>query len=469
MQQKQHRMRLSEIDRETVQKILLLRRQGASYRRIATAVSLSHGSVMRILKWQNTGEEPKTAKANIPKRPRNGQRALPDFELVSQFEAKGLTVKGAWRDYVKTCSRPYAYPHFSTLYRVWLEGQTKRRNGDHVATDAVLGSAAPPHISDFSAEEDRLAELYWKRRVNPRSAVHVLSGFNCSLKVRSDELVAFDTGEDRLFSKVTHGLRSIVFLGEGGNITLDAIKWCEAQGVAICVLGWHGNLISITTPHAISDVTIRRAQFAANRLTVAQAILTRKIQSEVAIGRFPAASGLDLGQRRSYKGHDRIIAALPGVIARVPDAVYLIVGSAAAIAGLRRVPLWVQVHGVGRRTPRDQPHPPHVPGAQAEAGRLRIGAGHARAHHPTFTARARRRGWVERGIGRGSYLNRALSIMSECERIFFAHLHCDELRRRFKRRRPPTRVVPPVPPEVIEQAILWTVLAAPALVCSCDI
>jgi CRISPR-associated protein Cas1 len=46
-------------------------------------------------------------------------------------------------------------------------------------------------------------------------------------------------------------------------------------------------LISFTTPQAFSDVTIRRAQFAANRLTVAQAILKRKLESQVAIGKFP--------------------------------------------------------------------------------------------------------------------------------------------------------------------------------------
>src|SRR5262249_51719910 len=148
----------------------------------------------------------------------------------SQFEAKGLTVKRAWLDYVKTCSRPYTYPHFSTLYRVWLDDQTKKRFGDHVATDAVLGSAAPSEIADFSAEEDHLAELYWKRRIDSHSSVRVLSGFNCSLKIRNDELVVFDSGEERLYSKVTHGLQSVVFLGEGGHITIDAIKWCEAQG-----------------------------------------------------------------------------------------------------------------------------------------------------------------------------------------------------------------------------------------------
>lgn len=254
------------------------------------AVGLSHGTVMRIVKWQETGEKPKPSKPAIPSRPRNGQGALPDFERVSQFEAKGLTVKGAWRDYVNSCSQPYTYAHFSTLYRVWLAEQTTRGDKDQVAADAVSNSAAPLDLADFSAEEDHLAELYWKRKSNPRSAVHVMAGFNCSLKVRNDELVTSDTGEERLYSKVTHGLQSIVFLGEGGHITVDAIKWCEAQGVAICVLGWHGDLISVTAPHKISDVAIRRAQFSANRLSVARSILTRKLQSQVAIGKLPAAT-----------------------------------------------------------------------------------------------------------------------------------------------------------------------------------
>jgi CRISPR-associated protein Cas1 len=108
------------------------------------------------------------------------------------------------------------------------------------------------------------------------------------LKVRNDELVAFDTGEERSFSKVTHRLQAIAFVGEGGHITIDAIKWCEAQGVGICVLGWHGDLISVATPQATLDVAIRRAQFMANRLSIAQAILRHKLESQVTIGKFPA-------------------------------------------------------------------------------------------------------------------------------------------------------------------------------------
>src|SRR6185436_2253409 len=91
------RIRLSEVNRSTVQTIMQLREQGISHRKIATAVGLSHGSVMRIVKWQETGEKPKSAKPAIPKRPKNGQSALPDFERVSELQARGLTIRGAWR------------------------------------------------------------------------------------------------------------------------------------------------------------------------------------------------------------------------------------------------------------------------------------------------------------------------------------------------------------------------------------
>jgi phosphatidylinositol alpha-1,6-mannosyltransferase len=47
-----------------------------------------------------------------------------------------------------------------------------------------------------------------------------------------------------------------------------------------------------------------------------------------------------------YKGHDRLIGALPGIIARVPDAAYLIVGSGDEQARLEQL---VRMTGVGDR------------------------------------------------------------------------------------------------------------------------
>src|SRR5258705_126949 len=80
------------------------------------------------------------------------------------------------------------------------------------------------------------------------------------------KLVSLNDDEIRRFSKVTHGLRAIVFLGQSGSLSLDAIKWCEAQGIAMCLFDWYGELLSVTQPALKADVAIRRAQFAANRL-----------------------------------------------------------------------------------------------------------------------------------------------------------------------------------------------------------
>ncbi len=96
----------------------------------------------------------------MPKRPRNSLSALPNFQRVSDFEAKGLTIKEAWQNYAKGCSRPYTYPHFSTLYKLWLADQ---------ATQGVDGALAevsiePTGFADYSADEDHLAELYWKKK-----------------------------------------------------------------------------------------------------------------------------------------------------------------------------------------------------------------------------------------------------------------------------------------------------------------
>jgi CRISP-associated protein Cas1 len=294
---------LSGADNNIIDQMCLLRRQGLSLRQIAAEVGFSHGYVGRILRSQGIGQPSKPLKPALPMRARNGQTALPDFRLVSEFEAKGLTVKDAWRAYAQGCSKPYVYTHFSTLYRRWLEEQAKTQ------AERQLGDGGQTAIiPDYSADEDHLAELYWKKKLHPRSAVHVLSGFNCSLKVRNDELVAYDTGEDRSFPKVTHGLQAIVFMGEGGAITVDAIKWCEAQGVAICVLDWHGGLVSVTTPQPPTDVSIRRAQFAADRLSVAKAILRQKLASQRQIGKLsPISYRSALSEIKAARSVDEVV------------------------------------------------------------------------------------------------------------------------------------------------------------------
>lgn len=290
------------LDQEIPKLIIDLRADGLSHRQIAGKVGLSHGYVGRILKSEGLVGAVKSAVA-LPRRPRKGQGSLPDFQRVCDFEAEGLTVKDAWRDYAKSCAKPYGYTHFSVLYKKWLDEQANAK-----ATKNGSEEAPSPDLPDCSADEDHLAETYWRRKLHPRATVHALSGFNCSLKVRNDELVSFDTGEERSFRKVTHGLQAIVFLGEGGFVTIDAIKWCEAQGVAICVLDWHGDLVSVTQPAPPTDPSIKRAQFSANKAAVARAILGEKLAAQKRIGKLSSQTHrAAIAEAKAAKTVDEIV------------------------------------------------------------------------------------------------------------------------------------------------------------------
>ncbi len=182
------------------------------------------------------------------------------------------------KTHVKESAKPYCYTHFTTLFRVWLEAD-KTNAVESAEVDQVAASISIP---DYTAEEDEFAEGYWKDRIDPRSEIHVLHGNGCSVKVQRGELVTYD-GEERQFSKVTHGLRAIAILGQSGFLTLDAIKWCDVQGIGLFVLGWHGELVSVTQPVLSGSIDVRRAQFRANRFPIAKAILLQKLQSQVRI------------------------------------------------------------------------------------------------------------------------------------------------------------------------------------------
>jgi CRISPR-associated endonuclease Cas1 len=85
-------------------------------------------------------------------------------------------------------------------------------------------------------------------------------------------------------------LSAIISLGSSGLVTFDAIKWMEAQGIGLFVLGWYGELISVSQPALSASIELRRAQFSADRLEVAKAILVQKLVSGARIAKLSKAA-----------------------------------------------------------------------------------------------------------------------------------------------------------------------------------
>ena len=285
------RIRLDELPHETVQEIVKLREAGYSFRKIAADMQLAHGSVQRLIKREANGGTIAPCRARIPKHPRNGQGALPDFQRLAKLTAKGKTVKELWQAYARETPQPYSYVYFSTLFRLWLAEQqaTKQqaRTQQEVAPEQEGGEAPDrkPFIPSYTPDEHEAAHLYWQNRIDPRSKLVVLHGHGSYLKVRASELVLFDGQDVRHFPKITHNLAALVLLGQGSGLTFEAVKWCESEGVGIFLLGWYGDLITVVHGGYDFNIEMRRAQYAANRLSVAASILEQKIISNVKTGK----------------------------------------------------------------------------------------------------------------------------------------------------------------------------------------
>ena len=283
---------LTDLSSETREKIAIARNAGKSLRAIAADFALSHGSVQRLLKKEGISGPllHPSACRGVHAMVRRHYR----FSKACETDSEG-------KDSQRSMARLRAgdaeglllYPFLDAVPALAGKEQADRSvrqgNGKKTAL-TVEPTASNLTIPDYTADEDATAEDYWKDRIDPRASVHALYGNACALKVDKGELVSLNDGEVRRFSKVTHGLKAIVFFGQSGNLTLEAIKWCEAQGIALCLLDWYGGLLSVTQPALKTDVAIRRVQFAANPFPIARAILGQKFAGQRRIGKLSQVS-----------------------------------------------------------------------------------------------------------------------------------------------------------------------------------
>jgi CRISPR-associated endonuclease Cas1 len=91
-----------------------------------------------------------------------------------------------------------------------------------------------------------------------------LFGYGISIRVDRGHLVVEDgIGSDRYcgrFPRVGHGLQRLVTIGDGGCVSLAALRWLADQDAAFVMLERDGSVLAVTGPVAASDARIRRAQ-----------------------------------------------------------------------------------------------------------------------------------------------------------------------------------------------------------------
>ena len=96
------------------------------------------------------------------------------------------------------------------------------------------------------------------------AGVCVCDGFGVRVVVERGALEVHDgIGQQRRkrrYDRATHGLRRLVILNAAGTVSLDALRWCQALGVGVLVLGPDGTPQLASTPRTTDDARLRRTQ-----------------------------------------------------------------------------------------------------------------------------------------------------------------------------------------------------------------
>ena len=171
--------------------------------------------------------------------------------------------------YSRTQSSPKTQSNSrTTVRRLHLDEQT--------AADVLAGLEA-----DFSDKDDPAGP-----------SVAVVLGAGAKVRVERGHLVASD-GEgwhrrDRRWNRATSKLRRLIIGATSGYVTLDALAWCQAAGVAVMVVDSDGEVMLAPGVMRSADARLRRVQAAPGPQLAAEAasqLLTAKLAGQSALCR----------------------------------------------------------------------------------------------------------------------------------------------------------------------------------------
>ena len=121
-------------------------------------------------------------------------------------------------------------------------------------------------VGPMSGEEvaERLSAIEQTFAREDRGGICVCDGFGVRVAVERGALEVSDGigphRRTRRYDKATHGLARLVVLNASGNVSLAALRWCQALAIGVVVIGPDGRALLTSAPRVTDDARIRRAQ-----------------------------------------------------------------------------------------------------------------------------------------------------------------------------------------------------------------
>jgi CRISPR-associated protein Cas1 len=141
-----------------------------------------------------------------------------------------------------------------------------------------------PNCEYDDASLDEASDVHWSKFLQVKPRVLTTAADNASLRVKGGALIVCD-GEHRLvYEASARKPQAIVMMGWSGMVTIEAMRWACDHKVAIILLDWMRDFLTIVGAPAKPSAVFIRAQVLADPLMVARAIVAAKINAHVFVG-----------------------------------------------------------------------------------------------------------------------------------------------------------------------------------------
>jgi CRISP-associated protein Cas1 len=271
--------------------------------------------------------------------------------VLSSLQQDAISVSNAYQEYASTAARPYAP---KTFYQIVVAAKRNRV----LAYGNKNVARKQPQLDN--ATLDRISNDYWLTHLRTKPGILTTICDNTLLNVRAKSLIVKD-GDIKLTysSSAANKPKAIVMTGWSGLVSIEAMRFCHDNDIAIVMLDWSRNFLSIVAPPASQSARLIRAQCAADPASVAREIVRQKLAAYVSVGALPTEQG------RTYSHNvdtTQSISALLGVEALAARMAWKAVPSIQWRSGGPPIPpAWKLPYGArgryGRGSPRNAIHP----------------------------------------------------------------------------------------------------------------
>jgi CRISPR/Cas system-associated endonuclease Cas1 len=188
-----------------------------------------------------------------------------DANVIAQaIEAGETTPLRAYEAYASVAARPYARSSWEVLLKNNKHAQT-------INKPRLVIKHTTPEAS------------YWFDPVKP-SNILTTTFDNASLKVKGGGLIVVDGDRKIIYEQRGLKPQAIVMTGWGGYITIEAIRFCTDYNIALIILDWSRDFMSVVSPSVKQSGSLICAQAACDPLPIGKVLIQAKIEAHAKLG-----------------------------------------------------------------------------------------------------------------------------------------------------------------------------------------